>query len=59
MEESGLFDAKSVSTRMANNSYDEKAIHDEDEVQKDRKFRNIIGSLLFLATRSRPDVATS
>ncbi len=44
---------------MQHNFYDKFEVHKNEPVLKDDRYRNMIGSLLFLANRTRSEIGTS
>ncbi len=54
-----LQDAKPAAAPMQHNFYDELEVHKNEPVLRDDRYRNMIGSLLFLANRTRPEIGTS
>lgn len=52
-------DCKTFNTPMVGNFFDELKTHENDEIIINNDYRNIKGSLQYLAIRSRPDISLS
>ena len=52
-------DIRKEYTPIQANFYDELEVHKDDKQLKDNQYRNMIGTLQFLASRTRPDISTA
>jgi len=52
-------DVTTFDTPLQANFYDEVFYHKNDPIVTDNRYRNMIGTLQFLANRTRPDIATA
>lgn len=59
LEEYDFEDINTFDTPLQANFYDELMNHKDDPILIDNRYRNMIGTLQFLANRTRPDVATA
>ncbi len=59
LKEHQMEDANVSHTPMASNFYDELNANTTQKVINNTQYRSIIGSLLFLSTRTRPDICTA
>ena len=54
-----LANAKNVDTPMISNFYDEHQVHRDDKIIDETVYRKIIGSLLYISNRTRPDISAA
>ena len=59
LKEYSFTDINTQETPMQSNFYDELRLHQNDPIMCTSQYRNMVGTLQFLANRTRPDIATA